>query len=203
MKPFSYSALLLGVCLLTACGPSSPEEEYLEAVADARTASERHNELFLNLELGMPRQAFFDTCTVLNQQKLITMGRGGTTVDYRLTNGELPRPARLTFAPTFTEERPGQVAVMNVIYIYEDWAPWNPNASADSLLIHVRDYYTEQYGDQPWYNFDHPQVGPVYTQIIGNRRTAFWKHSDNAQVRGRITDLTLLPDDPLGPTASF
>ena len=203
MKTFSYSALLLSLLFLTACGPGSPEEQYLDAVAEARTATERHDELFLNLKLGMPRQAFFDTCTVLNQQKLITMGRGGTTVEYRLDDGELPRPALLTFAPTFTEERPGQVAVMNVIYLYDDWAPWNPQASADSLLVNVRDYYTDRYGDDHWYAFEHPQVGTVHTQVIGNRRTALWKHSDNAQVRGRITDLTLLPDDPLGPTVSF
>jgi hypothetical protein len=191
--------LLVFFGLLTLAGCKSdddlpPLERYQKALAEGMASTETENEVFLGLDLGIPRKAYFDKCTVLNQQKRITMGGGGNAVDYRLTE-ELPRPATLTFAPDFGDDNKS-IKAMTVLFSYDDWSPWNKESHAPQLLQDLYRFLTAEYG-KGFMVVPHEQLGSMLVQVKNNRRINAWV-KDERFVQVRFTDLTALPEEPLG-----
>lgn len=176
--------------------PSTPIEKYKAAVRKGIMTSDRYDDLLLGFALGMPRQAFLDTCTQLNKEQLITMSNSGLRVRYNLMD-ELKRPAQLVLGPEFTDSDPPRIGQMNLKFTYDDWAPWNRAATADSLLPDVVHFLEERFGGE-WLVLEHPQLGPIHTSVTGNRRLAVWK-DDFAYINATVTDLKAFPERPLGP----
>ncbi|CAH1002070.1 hypothetical protein LEM8419_02987 [Neolewinella maritima] len=181
--------------LLAACQPedTSPIGQYRSAVAEGLEAPAAPTEAVLGIELGIPAREFFDRCTALNQQQLITMGRGGTAVDHKLDT-ELDRPAMMTFSPIFIGE-PRTLQALELSFIYDEWSPWNKSAYADSLLPQVAQYFHHTL-DTDLIELQHPRLQRLFTAVDGNRLLALWK-DDESTVKGMITDLSTLTGDPL------
>lgn len=140
--------------------------------------------LFLGLYLGMQQQDFFDHCTELNKQKLITQGPGGNTnVEHRMVN-EFDSEVSMRFFPTFIDNK---VFEMPVTYSYIAWAPWNKRYWADSLLVKVLDKYKTWYGDD-FQLINHPTQGKVYYKIDNKRRINLFIR-DEQFVQAVFTDL--------------
>lgn len=187
--------LIVTLALLPACTPD-PEERYAAELAEAVATEKTSNDLFLGLELNVPAKAFYDRCTVLNGQRLITMGSGGNRVDHQPTSG-FERPVKMTFYPDFSEGsvRNRIVEAMNLEFIYRDWAPWNKDAQSPALMTDLVDWAESVFGDG-FFVVDHPVHQKVLVQFKDNRRTAFWLQ-DQSIVRGRVTDMSLLPEEEL------
>ncbi len=140
--------------------------------------------LFLGMYLGMVQQDFFDLCTELNKQELITQGSGeNTNVEHRMTD-EFDSEVSMRFFPTFIENK---VFEMPVTYSYIAWAPWNKQYWADSLLEKVLDKYKIWYGDD-FKLINHPDQGKVYYKIDGKRRINLFIR-DEQFVQAVFTDL--------------
>lgn len=188
----------LSVCSLLfflACDAGTPTERYEAALATGLASSETRNELFLGLELAETDRQFYDRCTELNRQQKIVMGSGGNRVNYAMGDA-LDRAATLTFYPDFSEDRPRIILAMDVEIAYDDWSPWNTAAHVPALFPDVAEWARAQFGDG-WNVVPHPKHGKVLVQVRDNRRIAFWA-LDTRVVRGRMTDLRALPDEPLG-----
>lgn len=184
-----------GFTLVFACGPDlPPAERYAKELAESLESTSTNNNLFLGLELGMPRKAFYDRCTILNQNKEITMAGGGNAVNHTLED-ELPRVATMTFEPDFGEDRK-TIKAMDVLVSYDDWAPWNKDAQASQLIKDLVPLLKEMYGGG-FYVVPHDRLGSVLVQLEGNRRIAAWV-KDERYVQVRITDLRVLPEEGLG-----
>ena len=187
---------LLAVVLLTACG--NPEEKaltrYEAEMANALTTSQVTTDIFLGLQLGMTDQQFYDRCTELNKQRLITMGSGGNRVNYEMKDA-LSRPAILSFYPTFSDTRPRIVDAMDVEVKFVDWSPWNKDAHAPNLMTDMLAWCRRKFGEDV-YVIPHPKVKKMIVQVKDNRRVMFWI-KDSEVVRGRITDLRKLPEETL------
>ena len=135
MKSRAYTILailLLGVSLIYSCTQE-------RKVVDPNTV----DKIFWDFTFGMERQAFFDTCFVLNDRKLITQGTKNTSVEYKDTTN-FKSLVYVNFYPKFNED--DLVESMPVRYNYFAWAPWNKELSADSLLLEVVELIKEQEG---------------------------------------------------------
>ena len=188
--------LSLTALLLLGCQPedTSPVGRYRAAIREGLAAPAAPMETVLGIDLGIPAQEFFDRCTELNHQQLITMSGGGNTVSHPLTN-ELNRPAQLIFQPVFTDQ-PRTLQAMELRFIYDDWSPWNRLASADTLLPDAARYLEHTLGTE-LIELRHPRYQRMFAGVDGNRLLTLWK-DDDSTVKGRITDLSTLEADPLG-----
>ena len=74
----------------------SCQSEYEKLEKRELNSGKKVNEIFLGLELGMDRKAFFETCWDLNKQGKLTNGPTDLSVEYR---AEMPsgNPASMRF----------------------------------------------------------------------------------------------------------
>lgn len=195
MKYFLYLICVAGLAL--GCQPvdDSPIGQYQRAVTEGLSEELSERETVLGLQLGITDTAYFDRCTQLNRQQLITMGRGGTEADHLMEN-DLDRPAKLAFRPIFTQQNPRIVQAIQTEFLYQDWSPWNKAAFAEHLLPDVADYLSRTLNTE-FIQFEHPQNGLTYAAVDGSRLIALWK-VDDTSVTATIADLSSLKRDPLG-----
>lgn len=103
----------------------------------------KNDSLFLGMYLGMPQEEFFDHCTELNKQELITQASGGnTSVEFRIKD-EYEKEVSMRFFPTFIDYK---IYEMPVTYSYIPWAPWNKQYQSDVLLEQVYERYKNIWG---------------------------------------------------------
>ena len=187
---FSLSCFLV-LLLLAAC-ERTPSHEAIVARELARPDTVR--EIFLNYELGMSRQAFYDSSWALNRRGLVTHGPQNQNVLYKLSDA-LPYEATMLYYPDFKDDR---VVQMRARFQYDAWAPWNRRLWSDSLLLDVRQLM------EAWYDkgFITQEVSiPLngltheFVKIDANRQITIRRASDS-DVLVMITDLrATLPED--------
>lgn len=140
--------------------------------------------LFMGFYLGMSQKDFFDHCTELNKQQLITQGPGGNTNVEHLIKDQFSSEVSMRFFPTFIDHR---IFEMPVTYAFISWAPWNKQYWADQLLEEVLAEYKKTYGDD-FKLLNHPTQGRVYYRIDGKRRINLFV-KDEQFVQAVFTDL--------------
>lgn len=200
IKLSTFSLALLGMLILSSCSSedlSTPAGRYIAALKAGLSSSAVTNDVFLGLQIAETDREFYDRCTELNGKQLIEMGSGGNRVNHNLTD-ELARPAVLTFYPDFSKDRPRIIKAMDFEIAYVDWSPWNKPAYAGPLLEDIGQGWAEEVFGPGFEVVPHVRHGKVLVQVKNNRRTAFWV-LDERIVRGRVTDLRALPDEPLAP----
>lgn len=163
----------------------SPKSKYDRKLKHELASGVRNDSLFLGLYLGMPEKDFYTHCWQLNQKGLIKQGPKNTTVEYLLKN-ELNYTGTMNFYPNFIN---GKISEMPVRFVYTGWAPWNKKLSADSLQADVLTWYKKKYGDN-FMKVDHPERGPAYVQLSGNRRITIFKEND-MNVWAVFTDMSV------------
>lgn len=177
---FLTYARVLALCLLL----FSCKSEYQKLEEKELASGKEVNELFLGLELGMPKRDFFETCWQLNKQGKLTNGPTELSVEY---SASMPSgfPAKMRFYPQFDQEK---IYLMPIEFTYEGWAPWNEELSAEKLREDVVKLFESWYG--PGFievrSEDKSQV--VYVKMDGNRRIRIFKKHISA-VRAEISDL--------------
>jgi hypothetical protein len=143
-----------------------------------------NDKLFLGFYLGMPQNDFFDHCTELNKQQLITQASGGNTSVEQLIKDKFSSEVSMRFFPTFIDHK---IFEMPVTYSFIAWAPWNKQYWADQLLDEVLDDFKLTYGDD-FKLLNHPTQGKVYYRIDGKRRINLFI-KDEQFVQAVFTDL--------------
>jgi hypothetical protein len=178
--------LALGVVLLL--GGCELKSEYAKEVEESIAAGKRNDSLFLNLSLRMSAKDFYATCWELNKQGLIKQGPGNKSVQYKMTD-EFEYPVYMRFYPEFTDD--GNIWKMPVDFLYEAWAPWNKQLSADSLMPKVVDLFEDWYGGEFKEEVNEKTGQRVYYKIDGNRQTLIFKR-DSSRVSADISDIFLV-----------
>lgn len=163
----AFTTLLLILLIVLGC---NQEPDYETLVAEGLRSGEEHNEMFLEYELGMPRQDFYDVSWRLNNEKKIT---GQVKVEY--TFDALKSKATMRFYPEFTDNK---ITKMPVDVHYEAWAPWNKQYSSDSLVVDLVKYYEDIFQS----NFSDIYVPHLeknaYVSVEGNRAITISPLSD-------------------------
>jgi hypothetical protein len=151
--------------------------------SEDRNGYRRTDSLFLGMYLGMPEKEFYDHCTELNKQQLITQGGGAVSVEYKMRE-DFDSPVTMRFFPTFVE---GKIFEMPVTYHYPAWAPWNKQYQASVLLEEMLEKYKGWYGED-FKLLNHHTQGKVYYKIDGRRRINLFVMDDQF-VQAVFTDL--------------
>jgi len=147
--------------------------------------------LFFNYELGMSRQAFYDSSWALNRRGLVTHGPRNQFVQFKLLD-EFPYEATMLYYPDFLDD---QVTQMRVRFSYDSWAPWNQHLWADSLIFDVVDLMERWYGPEFMLQQDLiPTIGirPRFVKIDANRQVTIHRATDR-EVLVKISDLNAMP----------
>ena len=137
--------------------------------------------------IPMDRKEFYEICWDLNKQRIVTGGKSAS-VAYVLDD-ELKFSADMDFYPVFHKEK---IYEMPVVIGYANWAPWNKEASADSLQLDVVNMMKDWYGeDLEFMEISHPEKGSAFVNVQGNRRISIYKSIDGRNVKVMYTDLLI------------
>lgn len=158
-------ALVVGGC--------SPGKTYERRLKRELASGVRYDSLFMGISFGMTDKEFFEHCWKLNKDSLVKQGTANMSVQYDI-NEELQHPATMNFYPVFDS---GKIVEMPVRFIYNGWAPWNKELSAEKLAVDVKSWYEEMYG-RGFITVTHPMKGEAYTKIDGNRRITIYNEND-------------------------
>ncbi|WP_116124575.1 hypothetical protein [Lewinella sp. IMCC34183] len=193
LRVFAISAMF--VALACTATDETPLGRYRSAVAAGQDAPLTAPATVLGIDLGMTDREYYDRCTELNRQELISVGRGGNESQFVMQN-DLDRPARMLFRPMFSGADPRILDAVLAEFVYQDWSPWNRDANASHLLPEVADYLTRTL-DTELIEIDHPRRGKTFAGVEGGRLVAIWM-ADSSSVTATIANLGSLPADPLG-----
>lgn len=147
----------------------SPGERYERKLNRELASGARYDSLFMGIYLGMPEKEFYTHCWKLNREGLIKQGSSNLSVEHQV-NEDLKYPTTMNFYPVFNQ---GKIVEMPVRYIYNGWAPWNKEYSAESLSLDVRNWYEQEYGNG-FITVKHPERGTAFVKIDGNRRITIY-----------------------------
>lgn len=179
------SKILFALLYLVMMACESPPS-YSEEVRENLASGERHDSLFLELKLRMKAKEFFSKCWELNKEGKIMQGPGNKSVEYKLEE-----PFRETvFMRFYPEFDSGIITAMPVDFIYEPWAPWNRQYSADSLLPEVLTMFENWYGGKFKKQEDDKTGRTAYFKIDGNRQILVFR-KDTSRVSAIFTDIYL------------
>lgn len=166
----------------------SPRSKYERRLKNELESGVRHDTLFLGLRFGMTQLDFYTHCWKLNRQGLIKQGADNTSVEYKLED-QLDHPATMNFYPKFYQEK---IYEMPVQLIYDGWAPWNDELSAEKLQRDVLEWFNDVYGKN-YIEVEHPKHGTAYVKIDGNRRISIFKE-DDSHVWALFKDMSIEED---------
>ncbi|NUO02211.1 MAG: hypothetical protein HUU01_16515 [Saprospiraceae bacterium] len=181
MKHLLYPFVFFALTTFWSCSQAS---EYKRMEARELASGKRYDSLFLGIYLGMSSKDFYAHCWQMNKKQLIKEGMNNSSVQY--VPKELKHPGKMYFYPRLWEDK---VYEMPVAFTYDAWAPWNKELFADSLQVDVRRMFEGWYG-KGFIEINHPQRGPAFVKMDGNRRITIWKESDQT-VRASFTDVPI------------
>lgn len=164
------------------------QSDYTRLVKSELAKDKRVDSVVLGINLGDTRDEFYGKCYDLNQQRLVTQGPNGATVQFLFTDSLVhatPTPLRLLFIPLFDEQ--DTIAEMNMEYSYVGWAPWKRNLQSDTLFQKVQQLLEKSYGGN---RFIFPEVAGKHTPIKldGNRRMIVYQ-KDERNVVVKVQDI--------------
>lgn len=182
-----YRLLYLFLFTFLVISGCNEKSEYDQLIERELATGKVYNELFLEYELGMPKEEFYDHSWELNRKGLVMQGPQNQTVQYDLDN-ELPHKATMYYYPDFYD---GKIFQMRVRFKYNGWAPWNKNLSSDNLQMDVVNLLKDWYGEG-FIRFEGENNGSDkhhgYVKVDGNRRIVVTKLTDS-EVLTVFTDL--------------
>jgi len=180
-----YLRFVLSCTMLS--GLISCQSEYQKIEQEELSSGEINNELFLDLELGMVRKDFFQTCWDWNKKGVLSNGPTELSVEYNVI---LPsgKDAKMRFYPKFEDDK---IYLMPVEFTYEGWAPWNEELSVEKLREDVVAQFEEWYGPGFFEVSNEDRSLIAFVKIDGNRRVRVFKKSLSV-VRAEIADLNIL-----------
>ena len=165
------------------------KDEYTRLVEREMAIGQRHDTLFLGLRMGMPQQAFLDTCWQLNRRGLIQHGTEALTVCHEL-GSQFRHPATLNFYPDFTTN--GRIRQVPILFKYDDWQPWRKDLAIDSLRADVLSFFERTYGGNRFEQVELKKLGDnVWVKIDGNRQIIVHRHRDAEKMKAVIKDLSV------------
>ncbi len=187
---------LLFFCTLTLVitGCYSQTDDYETILARELARPDTIRTLFFGYELGMSREAFFDSSWAMNRRGLVSQGPNNRNVQYKLPD-QLPHEATMLYYPDFANDR---IRQMRVRFSYDGWAPWNRHLWADSLMFDVRELMERWYGEGfLTYQVSDPVIGTAseFVKIDANRQITIRRDSDR-EVLVTIADMRAsLPEE--------
>lgn len=167
-------SLLTIAVLLTSCLQS----DYTKLVKAELAKGIRQDSLLFGIKFGDTRNDFYGRCHDLNQQKLITQGPSGGTVQYLFKDSlvhDVPTDMSMLFIPVYDEA--DKIIEMNLEFSYTGWAPWNEALFAHNLKMKVIELIMKGYGGNSFVDAKINQTD-IPVKVDGNRRMIVYIKDD-------------------------
>jgi len=110
------------------------QSDYTKLVNAELAKGIRMDSVLFGINLGDTRDEFYGKCYDLNQQRLVTEGPNGATVQYLFKDSlfhDETTEMRLLFIPAFDKD--DKIMEMNLEFSYRAWAPWNEQYHSEKL----------------------------------------------------------------------
>jgi len=117
--PISFLAMSI---MVSGCFQS----DYTKLVKSELAKGVRVDSVVFGINLGDTRDEYFGKCYDLNQEKLVTEGPFGGSVQYLFKDSlfhDQVTPMRMLFIPVFDNKE--FIIEINLEFSYPSWAPWN------------------------------------------------------------------------------
>lgn len=182
-----FLLLFLGLTILTFACQNKTQKSLADIEKQELATGIRHDSIFMDFYLGMPKQSFFDYCWGMNKKGVFTDG-SGMTVEYQLGKKNFSHPIQMNFYPQFKEDK---IIEMPMKFTYEGIDLSFPNGQTQKLLVDVKKLMEEWYGNDffitPLPKGDKGQN--AYAKVSGNRRILIFSERE-FEVMVLVTDLT-------------
>ncbi len=182
MKKIGFLCCLGLILWVTSCGKSRQKD--LATVEKQELAKGLRNDtVFMDIQLAMPKQAFFDYCWGMNKKGQFTEGEA-MTVEHDLGKRNFAYPIQMNFYPKFKD---GKVSEVPMKFTYKGIDISFPNGQTEKLLKDVKKLAEEWYGEG-FFITDLPEGLNAYAKVTGNRRVLIFSDKEY-EVMVIVTDL--------------
>lgn len=165
--------LVVLICTICLLGLAACKSEYERKVEKELSSGVIVDTLFLGFHFGMTKKEFFAHGWEINRKQIAKEGPRNETIMYDLP--DFRHNANMYFYPRFHNDT---LYRMPVKFRYDIYTPWNKELSNDSLLSEVLNLFKDWYGDD-FMKVEHPERGPAYIRVDGNRRISIFKETEN------------------------
>ena len=167
------------------------KSEYQQYVEKEMATGITQDSLIFGMRMGQTKKEFFTICWELNKQKLVHQGNGNANArhitDRDAAGNNTAASKDMLFYGIFDED--DIMRGMDMTYSYISWAPWNRNMQSDSLMLHLRDIYLEDYSGNDFIEIDIKESEtPALVKIDGNRQILMYT-KNKKDVVVKIEDL--------------
>ena len=187
------SVLFLGSMVIFLCAMGC-KSDYTKYVERELAKEGREDSLLLGMYIGEKNTDFFEKCLQLNLAGKVTNGSGNRAVykEEMDTTKDMTFQKELRFYGTFDVKN--TMIGMEMEYLYANWAPWNKQLYADSLVLKLIPELEQRYGGNKFMEFDiQGDSIKSYVKIDKNRQILMYKLNVR-EVKVKITDLTAKKD---------
>ena len=119
---------------LTSCNFKS---EYHNLVEREIKKGEINNDLILGFSFGMTKQQYYDRCTLLNKNKIITVGEYNFNPEQILSSPINNKKIKMSFSPNFKEKK--TIEELELRFSFLGWSHWNADYQSGVLINQVKD----------------------------------------------------------------
>lgn len=162
---------ILAVVLLLGLACSEPTGDAYERTVRAGLAADRVDTIMEGIHFGMTRAEFHELASRGNREERYTNGTG-TSIRMDLPEGAFEAGGFIDFFPLFEDDRVS--GVFGRIFT-NDWAPWNPDSHADSLLFRSLTFYEDLFPGSSFVRYEDTHR-PTFYKVDGNRRVILYPH---------------------------
>ena len=157
---------------LTNCNFKS---EYHKLVEREIKKGEINNDLILGFSFGMTKQQYYDRCTLLNKNKIITVGGYNFNPEQILTStSKNTKKITMSFSPNFKEKK--IIEELELRFSFQGWSHWNKDYQSSVLINQVKD---SLFSWLPGNDFIEVSIDGIdkkpLVKIDGNRRIILYK----------------------------
>lgn len=120
---------------LTSCDFYS---DYHKVVKSEISKGQINNNLILGFSLGMTKQQYYDRCTFLNKNKIITVGGYNFNPEQILTSNSInTKKIKMSIDPSFDENK--IIDGMQLRFSFLGWSNWNTDYQSSVLIYQIKD----------------------------------------------------------------
>ena len=170
---------------LTSCNFNS---EYHNLVESEIKKGELNNNLILGFSFGMTKQQYYDRCSFLNKNKIITVGGYNFNPEQILTStSKKTKKIKMSIVPNFEEKN--NIDGLELRFNFLGWSNWNTDYQSGVLINQVKDSLIFWLPGNDFIDVNLDGIDEkIFVKVDGNRRIVLYR-LDSKNVIAKINNL--------------
>lgn len=172
--------LIIFIALAVILGACRQDVSYATLVSRELARDAQADSLWLGLRFNMTMEEFFIYCFNQNQKGEFFQNSGSSEVIYTF-KGEFKAPVDYVFFPAGGN---ASIQQLEGTMVYQSWAPFTKEFTAEHLQEEVIRYLEAQYGGRPFLAIDHPEGfwPQAFVKVDANRKILLYRSFDDRKL---------------------